>query len=71
MKPLNDGTRIFDGDLAERAGSSLAPDRCEVLSNGRDPDLTDDPDTAGLLRGADGSLLQTIKDFDVVDGEAS
>jgi len=50
LKPLNDGTRIFDGDLAERAGSSLAPDRCEVRSNGRDPDATDGPDRAGLLR---------------------
>jgi len=56
LKLLNDGTRIFDGDLTERAGSSLAPDQYEVLCNGRDPDSADDPDTTGLLRGADGSL---------------
>ena len=57
------------GDLAERAGSSLAPDRCEVLSKGRDPDSTDAPDTAGSLVPAERPLPRTIKDFDVVDGE--
>jgi len=33
----------WNGDLTERTGSSLAPDQCEVLSNGRDPDFTDEP----------------------------
>jgi len=47
LKPLNGGTRIFDGDLTERAGSSLSPDQSDVLSNGRDADSTDAPDTAG------------------------
>jgi hypothetical protein len=62
---INEGTRIFDGDLAEKAGSPLRA--VPLASQRRNADLTDDAETAGYQ--AQRSFRRTLKDYVVVGGE--